>query len=73
MAVQVIDVKTGKLKSMPERYARILVKAKRARWPEPAAVVVEEAAPAAAPEAETEAPSEDAAPKKRGRKPKAQE
>ncbi|WP_028627666.1 E3 binding domain-containing protein [Metapseudomonas resinovorans] len=34
MSVQVIDVKTGQLKSMSERYARILVKMKRARWPD---------------------------------------
>lgn len=34
MSVQVIDVKTGKLKSMPVKYANILVKMKRARWPD---------------------------------------
>lgn len=34
MSVQVIDVKTGKLKSMPERDAKILVKMKRATWPD---------------------------------------
>ncbi len=73
MSVQVVDVKTGKVKTMPERYAKILVKAKRARWPEPAAVVAEAPAPVAVPEVEAEAPTEEAAPKKRGRKPKDQE
>ena len=34
MSVQVIDVKTGKLKSMSVKYANILVKMKRARWPD---------------------------------------
>ncbi len=34
MSVQVVDIKTGKVKTMPERYAKILVKMKRAAWPE---------------------------------------
>ena len=34
MSVQVVDVKTGKVKTMPERYAKILVKMKRATWPD---------------------------------------
>ncbi|MFG5862716.1 E3 binding domain-containing protein [Metapseudomonas sp. CR1201] len=34
MSVQVIDVKTGKVKTMSERYAQILVKMKRATWPD---------------------------------------
>lgn len=33
MNVQVIDVKSGKPKTMSVRYANILVKMKRARWP----------------------------------------
>ncbi|MDA8485155.1 E3 binding domain-containing protein [Pseudomonas resinovorans] len=36
MNVQVIDVKTGKPKFMTQRYADILVKMKRAKWPEDA-------------------------------------
>lgn len=77
MSVQVIDLKTGKLKSMPVKYANILVKMKRARWPEevaeaapvPAGEPVREVAPEP-----VETPAEvQAAPKKRGRKPKDQE
>lgn len=73
MNVQVIDVKTGKLKVMPEKYARILVRMKRARWPEQEPVVevsenpVMEENVAVDPEVQTEPP------KKRGRKSKAQE
>lgn len=70
MSVQVVDVKTGKVKTMPEKYAKVLVKAKRARWPEPAAPAVESEAPVAEPAVEVEL---EEAPKKRGRKPKAQE
>lgn len=32
MNVQVVDAKTGKVKTMSERYAKILVKMKRASW-----------------------------------------
>lgn len=49
MSVQVIDVKTGKLKSMPVKYANILVKMNCARWPD--AVGAELSQPV--PEAET--------------------
>jgi hypothetical protein len=35
MRVEVIDLKTGKSKLMPEKHARVLVKLKRARWPDP--------------------------------------
>ena len=35
MDVDVIDVKTGMLRKMPERFAKVLVKLKRVRWPEP--------------------------------------
>jgi hypothetical protein len=35
MRVAVIDLKTGKSKLMPEKHAKVLVKLKRARWPEP--------------------------------------
>lgn len=34
MNVQVVDLKTGKLKTMQVKYANILVKMKRARWPD---------------------------------------
>ena len=73
MNVQVIDVKTGKLKVMPEKYARILVRMKRARWPEQEPLVEVPESPAMEktivvdPEAQPE-PS-----KKRGRKPKTQD
>lgn len=77
MSVQVIDVKTGKLKTMGAKYANILVKMKRARWPE--AVVEVQPEPAAEPvrevepvQVETPAEVQDE-PKKRGRKPKVQE
>lgn len=36
MRVEVIDLKTGKSKFMPDKHAKVLVKLKRARWPEPA-------------------------------------
>ena len=35
MNVDVIDIKTGMLKKMPERFAKILVGLKHVRWPEP--------------------------------------
>ncbi|MCY1553576.1 hypothetical protein D9M68_900730 [compost metagenome] len=80
MSVQVIDVKTGKVKTMPEKYAQILLKMKRARWPDQVvevAPVVEPVAPASLETPvlvkPTAAVSEEAEPKKRGRKPKAQE
>ncbi|HEP9860792.1 TPA: hypothetical protein VDW40_001826 [Pseudomonas aeruginosa] len=77
MSVQVIDVKTGKLKSMPVKYANILVNMKRARWPEKVAEVEKIHVPET--EKEVEAESDESPeelpemPKKRGRKPKAQE
>jgi len=73
MSVQVIDLKTGKLKTMPVKYANILVKMKRARWPEQEPVVevadspVMEETMAVDPKVQTEPL------KKRGRKSKAQE
>ncbi|NMZ77371.1 hypothetical protein HBO32_30195 [Pseudomonas nitroreducens] len=81
MNVKVIDIKSGVVKTMPERYAKILVKAKRARWPEAESqqysTKVMTAADPITPlvviepssEATGDAPSER---KKRGRKPKAQ-
>lgn len=73
MNVQVIDVKTGQVKTMPKRYANILVKMKRAHWPEVSpdqhkALITTE--PAAV--ADEDEPA-DGAPKKRGRKPNFQE
>ncbi|MDY1142985.1 hypothetical protein [Pseudomonas aeruginosa] len=77
MSVQVIDVKTGKLKSMPVKHAKILVKMKRARWPEKVAEVEKIHVPETEKEVETESdesPEElPEVPKKRGRKPKVQE
>ncbi|EMI4495000.1 TPA: hypothetical protein ACKQDM_005582 [Pseudomonas aeruginosa] len=77
MSVQVIDVKTGKLKSMPVKHANILVKMKRARWPEKVAEVEKIHVPETEKEVETESdesPEElPEVPKKRGRKPKVQE
>lgn len=82
MNVQVIDTKTGNLKTMPRRYAEVLVKMKRARWPEPPAgqyqtKVLTAAEPVAllavAEEAAEEHPEEQLATKKRGRNTKAQE
>lgn len=49
MNVQVVDLKTGKLKTMQVKYANILVKMNRARWPD--AVGAELSQPI--PEAET--------------------
>ncbi|KSR43096.1 hypothetical protein APB53_14000 [Pseudomonas aeruginosa] len=77
MSVQVVDLKTGKVKSMPKRFAEILVKIERARWPEEVA----EAAPVPSGEPicevavePVETPAEvQVAPKKRSRKPKVQE
>lgn len=34
MHVEVIDITSGTRKTMPKRYADILVKLKRARWPD---------------------------------------
>ena len=34
MDVEVIDVKTGAVRKMPERFAKILVGLKHVRWPE---------------------------------------
>jgi len=34
MNVKVIDLKTGQLKTMGKRYAEILVKMRRAKWPD---------------------------------------
>lgn len=82
MNVKVIDIKSGVVKTMPERYARILVKAKRARWPEDESqqysTKVMTAADPVTPVVVIEPASEtagDAAaePKKRGRKPRAQD
>lgn len=79
MSVQVVDVKTGKLKSMSEKYAQILVKMKRARWPEEVvrpvpAEVVQHQGELPPPPSVVELESQTAdAPKKRGRKPKDQE
>lgn len=77
MSVQVVDVKTGKVKTMPEKYARVLVKTKRARWPDPdgqvEAAAVGRVAPVVTAVAEESAEAKPEAPKKRGRKPKAAE
>ncbi|MNO31424.1 branched-chain alpha-keto acid dehydrogenase subunit E2 [compost metagenome] len=55
MSVQVIDVKTGKIKTMPKKYADLLVRMKRARWPDqdPPAVPMQPSASLPVP---TEAP-----------------
>lgn len=65
MLYTVIDNKTGKSLSLTKRYATLLVKAKRAHWPE--------AEPATAKAEEFEEIDGEEAPKKRGRKPKTQE
>jgi len=76
MSVQVIDLKTGKLKTMPVKYANILVKMKRARWPDQPSAA--EVAPVEVAEMQPEEESVEATaelpetPKKRGRKPKVQ-
>ncbi|MCS8058070.1 hypothetical protein N0406_03545 [Pseudomonas aeruginosa] len=82
MNVKIIDIKSGAVKTMPERYAKILVKAKRARWPEaeskPQGTTVitgtEQVSPVVVVDPDVEpaidVPNE---PKKRGRKPKAQD
>ncbi len=77
MNVQVVDLKTGKLKTMQVKYANILVKMKRACWPEEVAKVEKILVPET--EKEVEAESDESPeelpemPKKRGRKPKVQE
>ncbi|MCS9316338.1 hypothetical protein N0711_06615 [Pseudomonas aeruginosa] len=77
MNVQVVDLKTGKLKTMQVKYANILVKMKRARWPEEVAKVEKIHVPETEKEVEAESdqsPEElPEMPKKRGRKPKVQE
>ncbi|MFC0710706.1 hypothetical protein [Azorhizophilus paspali] len=82
MNVQVIDLKSGKLKTMGRKYAEVLVKMKRARWPDqPAAQyqtkVLTETEPvvglAVVEESAEEHLEEQPATKKRGRPHKAQE
>ncbi|HHM9405959.1 TPA: hypothetical protein ACRNDO_002557 [Pseudomonas aeruginosa] len=77
MNVKVVDLKTGKLKTMQVKYANILVKMKRARWPEEVAEVEKIHVPETEKEVETESGEKAEnlleAPKKRGRKPKVQE
>ncbi|ELE6506803.1 hypothetical protein NRT23_005668 [Pseudomonas aeruginosa] len=77
MNVKVIDIKSGVVKTMPERYAKILVKMKRALWHEEVAKSEEIHILETEEEVETksdESPKElPEAPKKRGRKPKVQE
>lgn len=81
MNVKVIDIKSGLVKTMPERYAKILVKAKRARWPEAESqqystkvmTAADHITPVVVIEPSCEAAGDTPAePKKRGRKPKAQ-
>lgn len=74
MNVQVIDTKTGNLKTMPRRYAEVLVKMKRARWPESNIDQVDDSDQADLPtDLEIDLKAEDNAPKRRGRKPQIQE
>ncbi|WP_349573118.1 hypothetical protein [Azotobacter salinestris] len=82
MNVQVIDLKSGKLKTMGRKYAEVLVKMKRARWPDPPgteyqAKVLTAADPVATfavvEESAEEHSEEQPATKKRGRTHKAQE
>ena len=81
MRVEVIDLKTGKSKFMPEKHAKVLVKLKLARWPELLAEQVmeteepivevekiEEQQPAQ--EQPTKQPEQQPAIIRRGRKPK---
>lgn len=53
MSVQVVDVKTGKTKTMSARNANILVKMKRARWPDEEGAATEPQAPVIPPSNET--------------------
>ncbi|QQE90477.1 hypothetical protein [Azotobacter chroococcum] len=74
MNVQVIDTKTGNLKTMPRRYAEVLVKMKRARWPESNIEQVDDSDQAGRPaDLEIDLQAEDDAPKRRGRKSQIQE
>lgn len=81
MNVKIIDIKSGSVKTMPERYAKILVKARRARWPDSevkqyiatAVAVDDQVSPEVVAEPVLESASDvTAEPKRRGRKPKAQ-
>lgn len=72
MNVQVVDLKTGKLKTMSERYAKVLVKMKRACWPETQEKEVEADNGVQTQDRGDELDA-DREQKKRGRKPKAKE